>query len=936
MRDKHIKTVLWLVFSTVLISASLANPFKKASADIIFDTYDKDDVLVNVATNGTAYGLDLMWKQPYTGLYDEFGSVAIENDIGYVCGKSVDGYAGLEYITAFHVEDGSQIWSTWIGDCDGTPLIDSQSNNFIYIDVYTDGIDGIYKLNKTTGEVICSQTAGSDGISQSLAQSDSMIYGGSSGWGGHNHMHAFNKSDCSIAWEYPVPAATGVPTSPLYYDNTVTFGAYGGTNHFVQVNATTGALIWSKTYGGGAWDIHPSIKDGVIYVGSYTSNYIAALDFATGNQIWSNTTVGAFFTPMAIYDNKLWAGGTNHKVYALNLSDGSKFCESYNAGGDVFGISVVQDELGNGYTVFTSRDGGSINLIKTSDCSLVWKYNIGAWVYSTPTIAKGKMYVATDDWNVYAFDMGTGVSEWKYFGYNSDGVSFCPDCLTSWKKVTSICTTAGAVSTCNVENSYLGRAIETKMDMQGSTVVSAILPSGDHHIFVEGDTVYLPKMESTDSITGLQITTGAAYDPVIPLLSGITPTTANVLEASYDSTADSISLSFDNSATVDADISDFKRPFTNATSTITSTDTTSISATGLTGITDMNSVKMDVAPSSDSVDIDIDTWETSGSYYKKWTEGSEAVIATTTHTVGDLEPNTNYNVRIDNVVFGNYLSNGSGEITFIYDGGYSTKTFEIGNTPAAPTIDTPTTLSSSSIQWNFTDTASDETGFKLYDNLDNLISTTATPDISSIDESGLSENTQYTRYVKAYNGYADSTASANASIYSFADTPSNLAVAEAEDGENQVSVDQFLNDTSDFSGYYFSSSSGNYSGWINTNSWQDTGLNCDIEYTYSVKYRNGDGVETDETSLLHTNACIETDTEVLGVTTQATATPTPDEEYMAYNEGKESIETSVDYDKNEGSNALANGQFNKQWLLLLVVPFTGLFSWYYFAVGKGK
>lgn len=181
----------------------------------------------------------------------------------------------------------------------------------------------------------------------------------------------------------------------------------------------------------------------------------------------------------------------------------------------------------------------------------------------------------------------------------------------------------------------------------------------------------------------------------------------------------------------------------------------------------------------------------------------------------------------------------------------------VAGVPFTLTISTPTVLSSSSIRWSFTDTADDETGFRIYDNTDTLTTSSATADLTYLDETGLSENTQYTgRYVTAYNDYGNSvSSSAASSIYTLADTPTNLAASSVSTNSITLSVDSLPNDISDSSGYYFSRSGAN-SGWIQTNSWQDTGLSCGTSYTYTIKYRNGDGVETDTISLTQsTSGC---------------------------------------------------------------------------------
>jgi len=163
--------------------------------------------------------------------------------------------------------------------------------------------------------------------------------------------------------------------------------------------------------------------------------------------------------------------------------------------------------------------------------------------------------------------------------------------------------------------------------------------------------------------------------------------------------------------------------------------------------------------------------------------------------------------------------------------------------PSAPTIGTPTVLSSSAIRWNFTDSADNETGFRVYTNADAIATSSATADLTHLDETSLSENTQYTRYVKAYNSYGESASSSATSTYTLADTPVSLETLNVVDQSITVSVDTLPNATSGLSGYYFSQGTHN-SGWIQTNSWQDTGLSCGTSYTYSVKYRNGDGIET--------------------------------------------------------------------------------------------
>jgi len=129
---------------------------------------------------------------------------------------------------------------------------------------------------------------------------------------------------------------------------------------------------------------------------------------------------------------------------------------------------------------------------------------------------------------------------------------------------------------------------------------------------------------------------------------------------------------------------------------------------------------------------------------------------------------------------------------------------------------------------------------------------------NSYQNTGLSENTQYTYKVKARNGDSTETSyTSTSSSYTLADTPTNLAVSSSINNTATLTVDSLPNASSDSSAYYFyrSGDEANHnSGWIQTNFWQDSDFTCNTNYTWYAKYRNGDGVETSEISVTSTSA----------------------------------------------------------------------------------
>ena len=109
-------------------------------------------------------------------------------------------------------------------------------------------------------------------------------------------------------------------------------------------------------------------------------------------------------------------------------------------------------------------------------------------------------------------------------------------------------------------------------------------------------------------------------------------------------------------------------------------------------------VDLSVTPTSNNtreyLDIEITEWNTTDTYRKTWTETSDTVTGSVTHTIGDLQPNTAYEVSVDGTpgaditgcTNGVCTANGSGEITFTYTGTYSTHTFDVQETTRGTTL----------------------------------------------------------------------------------------------------------------------------------------------------------------------------------------------------------------------------------------------------------
>ena len=205
----------------------------------------------------------------------------------------------------------------------------------------------------------------------------------------------------------------------------------------------------------------------------------------------------------------------------------------------------------------------------------------------------------------------------------------------------------------------------------------------------------------------------------------------------------------------------------------------------------------------------------------------------------------------------------------------NTHSFRMLDVPSPATNLTGTALTTGSIRWSFTDNANSETGVYLYDGSNNLIKTCGGSNITYCDETGLQENTQYTRYIVVYNTEANSPASNTASAYTLLSPPTLQFSGIKTDTTVTLTSSQPVN-----SGQLYFDCDGTCDQGINvwtTNSTAVvTGLQNNTSYSFVVKARNGDNVETVNSSpvSVYTYASIPTLTSSAISTTSMTLSAT--------------------------------------------------------------
>jgi fibronectin type 3 domain-containing protein len=166
--------------------------------------------------------------------------------------------------------------------------------------------------------------------------------------------------------------------------------------------------------------------------------------------------------------------------------------------------------------------------------------------------------------------------------------------------------------------------------------------------------------------------------------------------------------------------------------------------------------------------------------------------------------------------------------------------------PEQPVSPAASGVSGNSITWTWTDNSTFETSYEILDENGTVIAVLP-PDCTSYMETGLAENTEYTRMVRAVCGSYAGAASAPMSARTCAEPPTDADIS-ASAGTDNITIT--VTPPEDFdcglTAAYFACTQGGAPdcGWNASYSYTPTGLSPNTTYAFLVKLRNADGVET--------------------------------------------------------------------------------------------
>lgn len=264
---------------------------------------------------------------------------------------------------------------------------------------------------------------GSNTDSSPVVVGDSVFIGSNDG-----NLYALNKYTGQLIWSSntgsPIRSTPAVENGIIYVLPT--------NGNFLALNASNGAMIWSQTIGPGSWDwASPAVHNNNVFIASSTGN-LYSLNAASGAINWTTQIGGEPDSPIAVVNGLVYSGthnfdNNNPTLVAVDETTGA-IVWSYNYYLNHGGITGMINS--NGAAIVDGDNDGQLDAyfgvynwggvsnqavsINASTGIENWSQNIGGNSTSTPAVHAGKVFIGSDDGNLYALNASDGSIAWAF------------------------------------------------------------------------------------------------------------------------------------------------------------------------------------------------------------------------------------------------------------------------------------------------------------------------------------------------------------------------------------------------------------------------------------------------------------------------------------------------------------------------------------------
>ncbi|HST00683.1 MAG TPA: PQQ-binding-like beta-propeller repeat protein, partial [Usitatibacter sp.] len=271
----------------------------------------------------------------------------------------------------------------------------------------------LYALDSVTGRLAWQQRFGADlgthdywdyFVSSPLFANGSIVVGA-----GDGYVRSFEARTGRLRWK--LDTGSRVRSTPAVAEGFVVVGTVSG--HVVAIHERDGTLAWRFATAGASHTFEeisndvtsvmatPTIFRGPVFVGA-RDGFLYAIDLRRGEQLWRTTHDESSWILSTLTDEeRLYVGsGSAMIVQAADPATGAELWRS--AASSAIFARVVR----SGDTLVVADFTGNVFGLDRRTGERLWQFPMGGRSLSTPTVADGIVYCASDSGILFALDVG--------------------------------------------------------------------------------------------------------------------------------------------------------------------------------------------------------------------------------------------------------------------------------------------------------------------------------------------------------------------------------------------------------------------------------------------------------------------------------------------------------------------------------------------------
>ena len=240
----------------------------------------------------------------------------------------------------------------------------------------------------------------------------------------HSGVGQSGPTNLTLWWKFTANGA--IVSSPSAADGRIYFGSED--KKVYSIDAWTGKLLWKFNTSGRILS-SPAVVNGKVFIGPDDGN-VYCLDAVNGSLLWSAYAGGyiqAHFASVVVLRSsptvvggKVYVGSLDKNLYCLDADDGNVDW-TFKTNGSITTSPAVVD----GVVYFLSQEpsNGGLYEIDAANGNLIRRIPIpyqelsrGTDLFSSPSVAGGMIFVASNKKNYYGINATTGNITWTYSG----------------------------------------------------------------------------------------------------------------------------------------------------------------------------------------------------------------------------------------------------------------------------------------------------------------------------------------------------------------------------------------------------------------------------------------------------------------------------------------------------------------------------------------